>query len=39
LFLPGFKMIEDRASVVAQAKANAETGGEGDQPKRTKCQT
>jgi hypothetical protein len=33
LFLPGFKMIEDRASVVAQAKANAEAGGEGDQPK------
>jgi hypothetical protein len=34
LFLPGFKMIEDRASVVAQAKANAEAGGEGDQPKQ-----
>ena len=34
LFLPGFKMIEDRASVVAQAQANAETAGEGDQPKQ-----
>ena len=33
LFLPGFKMIEDRASVVAQAQANAETA-EGDQPRR-----
>jgi hypothetical protein len=32
--LPGFKQIEDRASVVAQAKANAEAGGEGDQPKQ-----
>jgi hypothetical protein len=34
LFLPNFKHIEDRASVVAQAKANAETAGEGDQPKQ-----
>jgi hypothetical protein len=34
LFLPGFKQIEDRASVVAQAQANAETAGEGDQPKQ-----
>jgi hypothetical protein len=33
LFLPGFKMIEDRASVVAQAQANAEVA-EGDQPRQ-----
>lgn len=31
LFLPGFKQIEDRASVVAQAEANV---SEGDQPKQ-----
>ena len=33
LFLPGFKMIEDRASVLAQAQANAELA-EGDQPRQ-----
>ena len=33
LFLPGFKQIEDRASVVAQADANAETA-QGDTPKK-----
>jgi hypothetical protein len=31
LFLPGFKPVEDRASVQAQAEANAETA-EGDTP-------
>jgi hypothetical protein len=31
LFLPGFKPVEDRASVTAQAEANAETA-EGDAP-------
>jgi hypothetical protein len=31
LFLPGFKAVEDRASVTAQAEANAETA-EGDTP-------
>jgi hypothetical protein len=31
LFLPGFKALEDRASVQAQAEANAETA-EGDTP-------
>jgi hypothetical protein len=34
LFLPGFKMIEDRASVQAQAAANTEATGEGDAPKQ-----
>lgn len=33
LFLPGFKPVEDRASVTAQAQANAETA-EGDTPKQ-----
>jgi hypothetical protein len=34
LFLPGFKQIEDRASVQAQAAANAEATGESDAPKQ-----
>jgi len=34
LFLPGFKHIEDRASVQAQAAANAEATGEADAPKQ-----
>jgi len=33
LFLPGFKPVEDRQSVQAQAEANAETA-EGDTPKK-----
>ena len=33
-FLPGFKVIEDRASVQAQAAANSEATGEADAPKR-----
>ena len=34
LFLPGFKHIEDRASVQAQAAANSEATGEADAPKQ-----
>ena len=34
LFLPGFKQIEDRASVQAQAAANTEAAGEADAPKQ-----
>jgi hypothetical protein len=34
LFLPGFKHIEDRASVQAQAAANREATGEADAPKQ-----
>ena len=34
LFLPGFKHIEDRASVQAQAAANTEATGEADAPKQ-----
>jgi hypothetical protein len=34
LFLPGFKAIEDRASVQAQAAANSEATGESDAPKQ-----
>ena len=34
LFLPGFKPVEDRASVQEQAQANSEATGEADAPKR-----